>query len=136
MQITDQRLFAAPLTREQIRFLEDAPELAKRIDAFLSRFGRLQDPLGDKPLPQVLCLVEAIPAARVDNHDRTERLGWIASAERCFGARKLGNQMVHEYTEDAVIRSGALPARHELVPFIASAAPRMLAEVDTRLGAA
>jgi hypothetical protein len=53
-QTTDARLFAEPLTLELLQQLEVDEELAERVEAFISRFGRLQDTLGDKLLPQLL----------------------------------------------------------------------------------
>ena len=40
---TDVRLFAIPLTVEQMGQLPFDDELAERVDAFVARFGRLQD---------------------------------------------------------------------------------------------
>ncbi len=54
LSITDQRLFRTPFTLEMASTLEQDVELAERIDAFVSRFGRLQDTVGDKLLPQYL----------------------------------------------------------------------------------
>jgi len=48
--ITDQRLFNVPFTREKAERLETDVDLAERVDAFVSRFGRLQDTVGDKLL--------------------------------------------------------------------------------------
>ena len=49
---TDRRLFADLFTIETAQQIEIDPILAERLDAFVSRFGRLQDNLGDKFLPQ------------------------------------------------------------------------------------
>ena len=53
---TDQRLFREPFTLERAARLETDPDLAERVEAFVGRFGRLQDTLGDKLLPTLLCL--------------------------------------------------------------------------------
>jgi hypothetical protein len=42
------------MTVESLQALESDPVLAERLDAFVSRLGRLQDNLGDKMLPQLL----------------------------------------------------------------------------------
>jgi hypothetical protein len=34
--------------------LRQDPEMSERVDAFVARFGRLQDTLGDKLLPRLL----------------------------------------------------------------------------------
>lgn len=125
---TDQRLFAAPYTPERARALDDQPDEAERVEAFVSRFGRLQDTLGDKLLA---ALGEPIGAA-IDNLDRAERLGYLPSAEAWMSARQLGDQMVHEYLEGPAVLSSALQAGHELVGMLASAAEGMLREMETR----
>lgn len=51
LQTTDQRLFDVPFTREKAERLEKDVDLAERVDAFVSRFDRLQDTVGDKLLP-------------------------------------------------------------------------------------
>ena len=50
---TDQRLFASAFTLAQAGQLEANPDLAERVEAFVGRFGRLQDTVGDKLLPRV-----------------------------------------------------------------------------------
>ena len=49
---TDRRLFgAASFSVVQATLLEEDPDLAERVEAFVGRFGRLQDTVGDKLLP-------------------------------------------------------------------------------------
>lgn len=133
LQMTDDRLFAEPLTLEQFAGLDEDQALSERIEAFVSRFGRLQDTLGDKLLPRLLQLVQEKATSMVDNLDRAERLGWIVSADQWLVARKLRNQMVHEYIEDLNVLLDALQAGHILVADIVEAGQRMLAEVQHRL---
>lgn len=45
LQETDARLFAEPLAAEALQRIASDPVLAERLDAFVSRFGRLQDTL-------------------------------------------------------------------------------------------
>ena len=54
LQSTDQRLFAERFTELRARSLDDDPDLAERVEAFVGRFGRLQDTLADKLLPVLL----------------------------------------------------------------------------------
>ncbi|MEK8088976.1 hypothetical protein [Thermithiobacillus plumbiphilus] len=75
---TDQRLFAEPFTLERAQQLETNPDLAERVEAFVSRFARLQDTLGDKLLPVLLTALGETPGAAIDNLDRAERLGLLA----------------------------------------------------------
>ena len=51
---TDRRLFGHLFTLEDAQKIETDPILAERLDAFVSRFGRLQDTVGDKLLPAPL----------------------------------------------------------------------------------
>ncbi|WP_297051210.1 MULTISPECIES: hypothetical protein [unclassified Thermosynechococcus] len=52
--MTDQRLFQEPFTAERAAQLEEDIDLAERVDAFVARFGHLQDPLESKLLPAYL----------------------------------------------------------------------------------
>jgi hypothetical protein len=54
LQQTNQRLFAQPWSQEEMANKMLDIDFAERVDAFVARFGRLQDLLGDKYLP---CLV-------------------------------------------------------------------------------
>jgi hypothetical protein len=45
---TDARLFKVNLDAAWVERLEDEDDLAERLDAFVSRFGSMQDTLGDK----------------------------------------------------------------------------------------
>ena len=133
LQTTDARLFAAPLNLELVQQLEYNEELAERVEAFVSRFGRLQDTIGDKLLPQLLIFLGEKAGAAIDNFDRAERLGWIKSTERWMEMRKLRNQMVHEYIDDLTILVDALNFGHERVEDLVYAAKQMLAEVERRI---
>lgn len=132
LQDTDRRLFADLFTIEMAQSIEADPILAERLDAFVSRFGRLQDNLADKFLPQLLLVMAEKPGAAIDNLDRAERLGWIESAETWLEVRKLRNQMVHEYIEDLVILTSALQTGHKHVATLVAAAQNMMAQA-TRL---
>jgi uncharacterized protein with HEPN domain len=132
LSTTDQRLFKSVFGLEQTAQLESDPELAERVEAFVSRFGRLQDTLGDKLLPLLLdALGEKISAA-IDNLDRAERLNLIHSADEWMAMRMLRNQMIHEYVEDPVVLTSALQTGHAFVPGLIAAANKMIAEIDSR----
>lgn len=124
---TDQRLFGAAFTLEQAARLEEDQELAERVEAFVGRFGRLQDTVGDKLLPLLLTALGERPAAVIDNLDRAERLGLIKSADHWMVMRNLRNQMVHEYVEDPVVLTSALQTGHAFVPGLIDAANKMIA---------
>jgi hypothetical protein len=53
LKSTDLRLFDSFFTLEQIIRLDDTPDQAERVEAFVGRFGRLQDIVDDKLLPSL-----------------------------------------------------------------------------------
>jgi len=134
LETTDQRLFRLPFTREQAELLETDPDLAERVEAFVGRFGRLQDTVGDKLLPLLLNAIGEKTGAALDNLDRAERLGFISSVNEWLAMRSLRNQMVHEYVEDLAVLVSSLTTGHEFVQPMVSAARKMLAEIERRGG--
>lgn len=132
LQATDSRLFAQAFTPEVVAQLEQDQDLAERVEAFVSRFGRLQDTVADKLLPNLLILVGERPATAIDNLDRAERLGWINSTNTWLDTRKLRNQMVHEYIESPEILADAINMGHQYVTELIFAADQMLAEIEKR----
>jgi len=133
LNTTDQRLFgASPFTVEQATLLEENPALAERVEAFVGRFGRLQDTVGDKLLPLLLDALGEKTSAAIDNLDRAERLELIESADEWMTMRNLRNQMVHEYVEDPVVLTSALQTGHAFVPALIGAANKMIAEIERR----
>ena len=50
-------LFALPIDLAWVQNLAEHPELAEKVEAFVSRFGRLQDHLGEKLRPRLAALV-------------------------------------------------------------------------------
>ena len=116
---TDVRLFARPFDAARASNLRSDLDEAERTDAFVARFGRLQDTLGEKLLPQLLrCLAEPVGPV-IDNLDRAEKLGLLRSADDWLAARKLRNRMVHEYVRDPAELAEALNEGHALVPLLA-----------------
>ena len=129
---TDRRLFAKPFTTESARGLRQDEALAERVDAFVARFSRLQDTLGDKLLPALLIALGEDRRTLVDRLDQAEKLGWIDSAEEWMTIRQLRNQMIHEYIEDPEILAQALQAGHEYVATLSQATQRMIQELKVR----
>ena len=108
LQDTDNRLFGDLFTLEVAHRVDSDPILAERLDAFVSRFGRLQDTVGDKLLPVLLTALAEHTGAVIDNLDRAEKLGLIESSDTWLELRRLRNQMVHEYIEDLAVLASAL----------------------------
>lgn len=132
LSITDDRLFRSGFGLEQILLLEENPDLAERVEAFASRFSRLQDTIGDKLAPSLLIALGEKASSTLDNLDRAERLGFLGSAEEWLVIRKLINQMVHEYVEDPSLLADALERAHVFVPDLISAAGKMITEIEQR----
>ena len=99
----------------------------------MSRFGRLQDTVGDKLLPALLLALAETPDPAIDNLDKAEKFGFIESADTWLEMRKLRNQMVHEYIEDMAVLSSALRSGHAFVPALVAAARRCVAEANRLL---
>jgi len=76
---TDVRLFTSTIDANWVRQLGYDDDLAERLDAFVSRFGRMQDALGDKLLPSLLRLLAEKTGSALDNLNKAEKLGLLAS---------------------------------------------------------
>ena len=130
---TDRRHFENLFTIEEAQKIETDPILAERLDAFVSRFGRLQDTVGDKLLPALLTALAEKTGPAIDNLDKAEKFGFIESTDTWMEMRKLRNQMVHVYIDDPVVLASALRAGHAFVPTLVATANRMVAEVERLL---
>ena len=135
LQDTDARLFAKGLDVSDLQRIAQDALLAERLDAFVSRFGRLQDTLADKFLPALLDAMAETRGAATENLDRAEKLGWLDSTDDWLVMRKLRNQMVHEYIEDLVILCDSLKAGHAFVVTLVNTAERFVSQVDRRIAA-
>ena len=127
LQTTDGRLFAVAMTPERATTLRTDIDLAERTDAFVARFGRLQDTVADKLLPALLDWLAEPVGPAIDNLNKAERLGWIESVEAWIEVRRLRNRMIHEYVRDSAELAAALMAAHAAVPLLAAAAAAMAA---------
>jgi uncharacterized protein with HEPN domain len=118
---------------ELAQAIEADPILAERLDAFVSRFGRLQDTVGDKLLPALLTALAEEVGPAIDNLDKAEKFGFIESADGWMEMRRLRNQMVHEYIEDLVVLTNALSSGHAFVPVLVTAARHLVTETQRLL---
>ena len=84
-----------------VHSLEKHDERSEMLDAFVSRYSRLQDTLGDKLLRAMLRASLEKPGTQLDNLLRAEKLGWIESTQHWIELRELRNRLVHEYMESA-----------------------------------
>jgi phytoene dehydrogenase-like protein len=109
---TDARLFKVNLDAAWVERLENEEDLAERLDAFVSRFGRMQDTLGDKLIPSLLRSLAEKPGSVLDNLNRAEKLGLLTSVVEWLDVRNLRNKLIHEYMSDAAEFAIALNQAH------------------------
>jgi hypothetical protein len=105
---THRTLFAQTIDLDWVRNLAQRDDLAEKIDAFVSRFGRLQDHIGEKLVPRFVALLGGTPTSLLDNLAYAEKAGWVESTESFVSARKLRNLLVHEYMAEAELFLEAL----------------------------
>jgi hypothetical protein len=94
------RLSEELITAGWVEALETQPELAERLEAFVSRYGRMQDTIAAKLLPRLLLAQAETPGSQLETLNRAERLGVLESVEAWLEARTLRDRLVHEYVED------------------------------------
>ena len=129
---TTNRLFEESFTLEKARKIGEDDDLSERVEAFVSRFSRLQDTLGDKLIPLILDALGEHQAAAIDNLDKAERFGWITSADEWYAIRRLRNQMVHDYMEDLNILTSAIQTAQIFVTTLSNTTQKLHAEIQKR----
>lgn len=135
LDYADQQVFSSTFNRSSIEILAHTPELALRIEAFSSRFCRLQDTLGDKLLPSLLMALGESANALLNNLDKAEKYGWLSSAEQWIALRQLRNKMIHEYIEDPDIFYSALITAHNNLSLLKDFADYLTQQVAELLSA-
>ena len=115
---TDARMFKVNLDAAWVERLENEEDLAERLDAFVSRFGRMQDTLGDKLIPSLLRSLAEKPGSALDNLNRAEKLGLLTSVVEWLDVRNLRNKLIHEYMADAEEFAMALNKAHDAVTLL------------------
>ena len=134
LQGTASRLAAERIDVDWVAGLEGRPDLAERVDAFAARFGRMQDTLGDKLVPEFLRQMAESPATVLDNLNRLEKLGLLDSVEAWIEARNLRNRLVHEYVQDPEEFVGAIIRAQELLPLLVTTYNRINRSARASLG--
>ena len=130
LSLTDGRLFTVPMDARRAATLREDIDLGERVDAFVARFGRLQDTLADKLLPEILSWLGEAVGPAIDNVARAERLGWISDGQAWFDARQLRNRMIHEYVRDPEVLAAALSAGHTAVALLVGSARTLTSLVE------
>lgn len=91
------RIIHSNIDLKWLEDLENNEQNAEMLEAFVSRFGRLQDTVGDKLLPAILKFNLESVGSLLDNVLKAEKLGWLESADLWVQLRGLRNRLVHEY---------------------------------------
>lgn len=107
---TRERLFSRSIDPEWVATLADNDALGEQVEAFASRYSRLQDTMGEKLFPRLLELVGQRPKSLIDTLNQIERLGFLPNAKDWLTWRNLRNSLIHEYVEDPVAFADALNA--------------------------
>ena len=128
------RLYKQPIDADWVCGLETNPELAERLEAFISRFGRMQDTIADKLLPRWLIVLAETPGSQIEILNRSERLGVVESVDRWLEARKLRNRLVHEYMQSAETFSEDLVLAKEYSFLLVDSFNRLREFAVTRMG--
>src|SRR5690554_6254435 len=131
-------LFASgsDLGADWVASLEQHPEEAIRLEAFVSRFSRMQDTIADKLIPRWLQSLAERTGSQIENLNRAERLGVLESTEAWLAARKLRNQLVHEYMEEPEAFAKALGAAREFTLMLLETYNRLREYADKRMALA
>jgi len=130
LSMTSGRIKALEPNLHWIETLENNIEYSEMLDAFVSRFGRLQDTLGDKLLPALLRVSLEPTGSQLDNLLRAEKLGWIESSEHWVEIRTLRNRLVHEYMDSAENLLQALDTALESVTLLINTQNRFAQYVE------
>ncbi len=125
LERTATRLRAEHIDLSWVESLENSDERSELLDAFVSRYGRLQDTLGDKLLPAMLRVGLEKTGSQLDNLLRAEKLGWIESTQVWIELRELRNKLVHEYMESPDDLLSALQQAVQAVPILTETQLRM-----------
>lgn len=122
---TRRTLYAQSIDLGWVKRLAEDENKSEKIDAFVGRFSRLQDHIGEKLIPRFAALLGVFPKSLLDVLDYAEKMVWLDSAEAFVNARKLRNLLVHEYMNDPEVFLKSLQA--------ADGAAQMLIDIVTRL---
>lgn len=133
LRYSQRTLFALPINAQWVKQLDSRDDLAEKVDAFVSRFGRLQDHLGEKLIPRFAALLGESPKSMLDVLAYAEKMQWLGNAEEFLGARKLRNLLVHEDMSDPDLFLEALLAAHGAAEMLFSIVSAIEAEA-TKLG--
>ncbi len=127
------RVFSEEIDVAWVSSLSDHPERAERLEAFVSRFGRMQDTIADKLLPRWLRALAESPGSQIDVLNRAEQLGVLESTEDWLRARGLRNRLIHEYMEEPEPFAEDLLAARDATPMLLQTYNRIRQDAGQRL---
>lgn len=130
LQRTSARITALKPDLEWIRSLEENEAHSEMLEAFVSRYSRLQDTIGNI-LSSLLEAALEPSGTQLDNLSRAEKLGWVDSVERWIALRELQNRLVHAYRKSPEDLLEALTEALESVETWLSTRTRMAGVVRT-----
>lgn len=133
LRYSQAQVFAEPFTEQKASSLLDDEELAAQLEAFTSRFCRLQDTLGDKLFPAWLDYVGEKQKTFLDDLSQLEKLQIITSDEGWLQARSLRNKMIHEYISSCVLLTDAVNQANDYVPELQQALARIQQDMQARV---
>jgi len=99
LERTRNRLISHQINLEWVNSLANSDAHSDILDAFVARFGRLQDRFGGKLLPTLLRLNMEKVGSQLDNLILAEKLGWLSSTDDWIELRGLRNLLIHEYLQ-------------------------------------
>lgn len=109
LQDVAEKLFSVDtVTQPWLEMLIATPDGRDRLEAYVSKFSRMQDTLIDKLLPACLTAAGEKSGSAIDNLNRADRLGLLQDPDQWLAMRQLRNRLVHEYVEDRSELAAAL----------------------------
>lgn len=136
LDYSHQKLFSQTIDVNWAKHLANDMPAAETLEAFVSRFGRFQDTVGDKLIPRALAILLERPSSMLDNLTRAERLGWINDMEAWIAARELRNRLIHEYMTNPEQFAADIRAAGEFMEMFRHTYTRLLKLAEERLGVA
>lgn len=132
LSYSSNQVFSEPFTIERANSLITDDQFAQQLEAFTSRFCRLQDTVGDKLIPAWLKALQEPVGAAIDNLDKAEKLGVLASVDAWLETRQTRNQMIHEYIESLEILTTAINLAHQQQQQIIDCAKKIINDCRER----
>lgn len=126
------QVFLPDFSMQDAKSLDTNLELALKVEAFASRFARLQDTVGDKLLPAWLAVLGEGIGPAIDNLNKAEKLGVLYSVDDWLAIRGLRNQMVHEYIESLVVLMDALNQANAHIGLVVDCARAIIKDCQQR----